>query len=116
MNQILSILFPATMGTLIYLKNIKENTLQSILAYMINVLLTNISAYAYYYYIKDIKKFTFSNIFTIKYALISILISILIGIIMTIINKNIKLKIEVIKNEKRNKNKKNNKYNSKNNQ
>lgn len=112
MNQILALLFPSSLGTMIYLKNASlKNACQIILNYMINTLLTNTIIYTIYYYIFNIKKFSFTNIFMLKYILISSIISIFIGILLTIINNRLNLKIEVEKNEKRVKTKKSTKDN-----
>lgn len=116
MNQVLSMLFPSSLGTIIYQKNsAKENFGQTFIGYMINTLLTNTITILFYYYICDINKFNFTNIFTLKYILISSIISIIIGLIMTVINKFLNLKVEVTKNEKKVQTKKNNKNNTKNN-
>lgn len=113
-NQIIATFFPSSIGTMIYIKNTENDTLEiTILTYIINTLLTNLINFSLAYYLYDLKKFNFTNIFTIKYSLASIIISILIGITMTIINKYLKLKIEVVKNDKENN--KNTKTNTKNN-
>lgn len=101
MNQILALLFPSAYGTLIYAKNTKSETKEVILTYMINVTLTNAICYLFMYHMYNIKKFSFNNLFTLKYTLASTLISIIFGIILTIVDKTLSFKVDVNKNEKK---------------
>lgn len=95
MNQVLALLFPAAYGTLIYAKNTKSEMKEVVLTYMINVTLTNAIIYLFMYHMYNIKKFNFTNLFTLKYILASSIISIIFGLILTLIEESLALKVEV---------------------
>lgn len=103
MNEFLALFLPSSLGTIIYLRNTNKSVEKlGLYVYFLITLLTNLSIYAFMYFVMGTKDFNFSNIFTIKYSLIGLGVSLVFSIIFVIISKYVKLEvsIEEVKNER----------------
>lgn len=103
MNEVLALFLPSSLGTIVYLRNTNKSVEKiGFYVYLLNVLLTNLVNYAFMYFVKGVKEFNFSNLFTLKYSLISLVVSLILSIIFIVITKYIKLEVivEEVKDER----------------
>lgn len=102
MNQILSIFLPAVFALYVYQRiNKKElNNKEAIVHYFIFVLLINIVSYLVTIYIFKRPEFIFTNVFTVKYLMLSSLLGVIFSFLISFIEKNFEISIRVDKNEK----------------
>lgn len=103
MNEFLALFLPSSLGTIIYLRNTNKSVEKlGFYVYFLITLLTNLSIYAFMYFVMGTKDFNFSNIFTLKYSLIGLGVSLVLSIIFVIISKYVKLEVSVeeVKNER----------------
>lgn len=103
MNEFLALFLPSSLGTIVYLRNTNKSVEKlGFYVYFLITLLTNLSLYAFMYFVMGIKDFNFSNIFTLKYSLCGLGVSLVLSIIFIIISKYVKLEVSVeeVKNER----------------
>ncbi len=99
MNQILSIFLPAMFAMYIYQKiNKKEtNNQKCIITYFVFVLIINIISYCVSIYAFGKPYFTFTNVFTFKYLVLSSVVGAIVSYAMSFIEKNLDINIRVDK-------------------
>lgn len=102
MNELLSLFLPAVFAVYLYQKiNKKElSNKNTIIYYLIFVLLINIASYLISIYVFKRPDFIFTNVFTFKYLILSLVIGIFFSFVISFIEKNFEITVEVDKNEK----------------
>lgn len=102
MNQFIAMFLPAIFATYTNEKLVKKEIeyKEWIQRYLMFTLLINIINFAIVIFIIKNKDFIFTNIFTLKYLLLSIVIGSILSLIISFIEKNMEISIRVDKNEK----------------
>ena len=102
MNQLIAIFFPSIISFMQCEKLFGEskNKKQIIVRYMLSVLFVNIIMYGLTIYIFKKPYFTFTNLFTLKYMVLSTIFAYILPIIIKFITNIIKIDFKVERNEK----------------